>query len=304
MLTKQRIRRRRWGALAVLGAVGTAAWPVISFFLQNPDKDQAYLGWIAPIVAPIVDKLLHSKPLSATQAYARLLSIVSGDNTKPLADCAADSAGSNVQLFKNGLLLIRHGKTTIYAITGVNAQDNKISWIKRFDKSNGSGNDVPCPGIDGEKLLGGGFRWLYCDEASTELRRELGPPRTSEIPVWAQFQEWPGGLLIYGIPQKDVARYREHVNPDTEIQAFTGLWGFFLDLEQRDSGVGREMTVTPNNTLRKVYCASLWYPRTNDPLPKEMEKLDEKECPMKDRVSGVTYVQPRKNCSIFGLSDD
>jgi hypothetical protein len=97
--------------------------------LTNPEKAELYWEW----VKPIADKVLHLHEPPANGDQARLLSIVSGEKTKPVSDCAADNDGSRVQIFEHGLFLIRFSTNQVYAV--MTDYQDEILWLKKTDES-------------------------------------------------------------------------------------------------------------------------------------------------------------------------
>jgi hypothetical protein len=233
-----------------------------------------------------LDRMLDDKN------YGRLSEIAGGGN--PKSSCKADQNASAVQIFENGWLLAHFSENMFYAL--VKTGDAGIQWIKHYDTPRSE--TAPCIGIEGEQLLQFGFRNWYCDRLSARLRTMLGKPRTRELPVWVEFQEWPHGLLAHGLPGSD-----EELRTSG---AFNSLVAVFLTDEPKVmEGDGRWVSFPFNaaNTNESVYCTSLWYPARAGPdgyivqdLPLPLERRP--NC--RRKIGPKTYVEGHRACLIFG----
>ena len=212
--------------------------------------------------------------------------------------CATDHNGVAVQIFENGWLVYRNsGK--IYAVWPDNKGDpirgeTKITGIRwrQYDDVATPPDDKhipPCSDISKEdsELLKWGFRRLYCDQNSKDLRTSLGSPLGNEIPTWLQFQETDEGILLAGLPSYEQSK-------DTGL--FLAMSVVFMNRLWHDDGSGLGKTFATNiDSVPGAECTAIWRPAIPDGDPPLPIKTGCKKI-----LEPGDYIQGAKRCLIFG----
>lgn len=212
--------------------------------------------------------------------------------TVPTSSCTVEQNSSSIQLFENGWLLANFKDDKFYAIA---KRDNDgIEWIAEPASGYTKGGSEPCDDIAGEDKLRLGFRWLYCRSSrSKEVRGMLGKPMTGEIRIWAQYQNWLGSKLIYGLPS---------TKQGAEFGQFQVLSGVTLQNSENVKGVGRMFGYTIGADTQSEYCTAIWHAaKVNGEYHKLQENmLDSEYC--KTLIGKSEYLPPRRACSLSGYS--
>ncbi len=221
--------------------------------------------------------------------YEKVAKTVTGSK---ISQCKAEPKGSSVQLFTKGWLVQRVASHTYYSIS--KDPEGTLSWMK-VNRAEIHQSPENCEQFHKNHLLAGGFRRWCCSSDSTELHDLLGEPIWQEVVIWVQFQDWTGGILIYGLPE---------TAGELEEPRFLNMHALFLNGEKdHDKGIGNWVRFTKANFEKEARCTSLWYPvvRGGDgygvrKLPPQLR--DSPDC--LEVIEPDVYIRPMDRCSLDG----
>jgi hypothetical protein len=230
-----RVPTRRFALLQLAAMVG---WVLRGkYWRQRRVVMRAAIATVLGIVASFAAILTVQDPV------ARALS-----GGLPASVCHVEPYGSAVQIFEKGWLVARFETAEFFSIR--EGLDGEIRW-RRFADTYKSGSKASCSGVEAEALLSAGFRKLYCGDAP-ELSTELGAPRTPEVKAFIQFQDWSGGLLMFGLPSTEIGMMGDE-------HKFTRLTGAFLAGSGQPTGRGISKSWTERTLPIDDVCSAIWY---------------------------------------------